>query len=101
MAIWEVPLEAFAYEAITVSGTPIGFTRSVVVPTDSLPGAAAMFSVETATVRFRVDGSDPSSSVGHLLAIGDVITVYGVNNLINFRGVKVGSDASLLVTYMR
>ena len=98
--------QAFAYEELTVSTTAIGPTATVIAP--SIVGAPAhgkameaYCSVETNAVRFRIDGVDPTASVGHPLAAGDKLTVTGYGNIKALRFIRQSADASVKITYSR
>lgn len=94
-------MAAYAYEAITVADTAIGITEALIAKASSMYGrdpVRAIVTVETAQIRFRDDGGTPQSTVGHLLNIGDSITINGPD-LRNFRAIRTGSDsASIKVT---
>jgi len=91
------------FETITVSSTAIGFTATKIKPTTGdfkgMTAVEAFFTVETAQIRFRCDGTDPTSSVGHLLSSGDSVTIRGKNNVNNFKAIRVSSDATIQVSY--
>ena len=92
-----------AYEAITVADSAIGPTLADLTTAelaDRAPVSAALLTVETAAVRFRVDGGTPTSSVGHELVPGESFWVYGhsaVENLLMIR--TTATSASVKVTY--
>jgi hypothetical protein len=56
------------YESISVGGAAVGLTAAKVAGHRSV-----LITVEGATVRFRLDGVDPTTSEGHLLNAGDVL----------------------------
>lgn len=93
---------AFAYESITVSSTAIGCTAATVSP-GGAPGAVrAMLTLESAQVRYRYDGTNPTSSEGHLLEIGETLVLEGAANIDKFKAIRTGStDGTLKVTYER
>ena len=94
-------METFSYEAITVATVAIGFTASKLVPDSATPPGQAFVTVETASCRFRMDGSDPTSTEGHLLQVGDSINVTGTQNLYNFRAIRdTATSATLRVSYL-
>lgn len=94
--------EAFAYETITVSDSAVGFTAGTRQPTSALGAQAALVTVETQPIRIRMDGTDPTATVGHLLQDTDALVITGPNNVIKFRAIRDGgSDATILVTYFR
>ena len=61
------------FETITVAGTAIGATTA----TAQKANYAVFGPLETAQVRWRDDGTAPTSTVGHLLEIGQVLTYDG------------------------
>lgn len=86
-----------AYEQITVSSSAIGLTL-----TDRGAATYAEIMVEGQPIRYRVDGTDPTSAVGHLVNAGGVIRCYGRDALRNFRAIRSGiTDATLTVTLYR
>ena len=61
-------VNCLGYSALTVSNTAVGFTYP--------QGAhGLMATVESANVRWRADGTDPTSTTGHLLSVGDIFTL--------------------------
>ncbi len=85
------------YEAITVADTAIGFTASKLVTAV----AGAFCTLETGQVRFRMDGSDPTSTTGHLLEVGQSFTIYNRAALVNIKFIRTGSTSGALkVTYL-
>lgn len=87
------------YEDITISTTATGFTASKMT-NNGIQIKAVRISVETAGIRYREDGSDPSSTVGHAREAGDEFIVVGYNAIANFRAIRIGAeDATLRCTY--
>lgn len=68
------------YEQLTVANTSIGITAATI---NSM--AACSLRLETAQIRFRLDGTAPTSTVGTLLEIGDVLVI---NNIIDARAAR-------------
>lgn len=97
-----VPMD---YEAITVSSTALGFTATKLLQTDAAfsgfkQARKAFLTLETDQIRFTLDGATtPTSTVGHLLAVGDTLVLNGVEELQRFKAIRVTNDASLKVTY--
>lgn len=83
------------YESITVSSTAIGITGALIT---AIKANRAIITVETDQVRWRIDGTDPTSSEGHLLSAGDVLTLISTHDLNAFRAIRVTGDATLKVT---
>ena len=104
MAI-EKSTQAFAYESITVSTAAIGLTSSKIVPTSgpTRPAFEVFISVEpTNGLRYRMDGTDPTSAEGHALAGGSTLTIQGTKNLQALRLIRSGAaDADVKVSYFR
>ena len=94
--------QADGYEAITVN-TAVGFTSSEIFPTSgqfkSQKCQAVFCTLETDSIRFTLDGTTPSSTVGHLLTAGQNLTILNGHDIVKFRCIKVTSNASLKVTY--
>lgn len=99
----QMTMEAFDYEQITVSSAVKSLTASKVTPTSGPPAKAAYLSVEGADLRYRYDGGAPvGGGAGHLLKDGNSIRLVGINNLVNFRGIRnATTDLTLTVTYER
>jgi len=91
---------AYNTESITVSNTAIGFTDAIINPERRIKPIKAVFVVETAQIRFTVDGRTPTSSVGFLTEIGDIVTINGEHNIEKFKAIRTGStDATIQPIY--
>lgn len=94
--------DAFAGEAITVADSAIGPTSATRAPSGQAPAERAVVTVETASLRYRYDGTAPTSSVGHLALPGEVIVVEGVDNVEDLLMIRTGAtSAAVHVTYER
>ena len=97
-------MAAYAYEAITIDDTTggKGFTAANITRASTHYGSdvkGILITVETAPIRFTVDGTAPTSSIGHLLNIGDIYTCNGEDAL-KFRAIRSTSvSASIKCTY--
>lgn len=94
--------QAFNHEQLTVD-TAVGFTVAKFAPTDGTrPATRAIVTVDpTNPIRWTMDGTTPSSTVGHYL-VNDSITIEGYGNIKAFRMIKQGAtDAGVSVTYLR
>lgn len=87
--------EPFDYEAVTVSDSATGMTSAKSDLADEV-----FITFEGAT-RWRMDGTSPTSSEGHLTANGDVLTLRGRGQIDNFEVIATGSDVDIRVTYLR
>ncbi len=91
----------YDYESIDVGTAAIGLTASILSPDSVAPARGIVLTVETASLRYRIDGGDPTATEGHLLDDGDIVTLYGVNNLYAFRAIRTGVvNARLCVTFL-
>lgn len=82
------------YEQKTVSDSAVGF--------DSIPSNAmkAVISVEDATIRYRDDGTDPTTTTGIIAYNGTVIILQGRESITKFKAIRTGAiDAELNCLY--
>ena len=93
---------AYDFETVTVSSTGIGFTASKYLPSDgSRKATTALLTVEGDSLRFRLDGTAPTAAIGHLVPAGGSLTLEGYDNIKNFRAIRVTTDATVRVSFMR
>ena len=92
--------QAFDYESVTVSTTAVGLTASKFNAYAAYEVKAFM-TLENAQIRWRIDGTAPTSTEGHLLEAGQNLTIEGYKNLSQFRAIRTGTtDGVLKVTYL-
>ena len=102
MAVVEVSYSAYDYEVITVNTVVKSLDAAKIAPSNGAPARAVLITVEDASLRFRLDGSNPTATNGHRLQAGDVLVLVGVNNLRNFRAIRdTGTSATIRVSYLR
>lgn len=93
------PVKWDTHEALTVSTVAKGPTAIIVAGKSY---NQAMISVETAAVKYRLDGYDPTASTGHNLEIGDILILNGRYEVENFRVIRRdAADSTLRITYGR
>lgn len=94
---------AYDYESITVtSSTAVGFTPSKMSPTNGPRAKSVFLTVETDDIRFRMDGTSPTTSVGHIvLSTTQGVTISGEENIQKFSAIGVDNTCTLRVTYQR
>ena len=81
-------------ESITVTSAAIGLTAA------TLAGMIhAHITCESTPVRYWLDATDPSATVGHRLEVGGVIDLDSAHQLANVRFFAVGADATLRVSF--
>lgn len=60
----------------------------------------ATITVETNPIRFTLDGSAPTASLGHLASAGDIIELQSAEEVREFQAIRQGAaDATLMVTF--
>lgn len=87
------PLRTFAFEALAVAGTAIGFTAAT-----ATSAKLARTKVESGQIRYRTDGTDPTATVGVIADVGDTITVYGSADILAIRFIRTGGVSATLST---
>ena len=95
------------YEKLTIDNTVggVGFTSSKILGTASTftPVRAcqeAFCTLETGPVRFTLDGTAPTTTTGHLMNIGDTLTIRNAFDIQNFRAIRTtATSGELFVTY--
>ena len=80
---------AFGHQKLTVDAT----VRALTVPADV---NIATVKVETAALRYRIDGTDPATAEGVLVSAGDTMTVYGRDALDMIKMVEATSTYAVI-----
>ena len=96
-------LSAFDYEDITVATTAIGLT-STEYDIDTVKPTVRMVACynDAQPIRVRLDGSDPTSSVGTQMNDKDIIIIEDYDDITDFRAIRQGGTSSTLrCTYFR
>ena len=91
---------AFDFETITIPSVATPLTASKLA---SSPKPKKVFiTVETATLRYRMDNTDPTDTVGHLLMPTDILVLEGYSQLNQVKFIRTGATSAVLqVTYLR
>ena len=79
------------FESVTVTGTAGGLTTATIAGQRN-----ALITVETAQIRFRVDGTVPTASVGHILNVGDVLELDSTEALVGFSSIRTGGTSATI-----
>ncbi|KKN49969.1 hypothetical protein LCGC14_0637700 [marine sediment metagenome] len=90
------------FATLAVSSTAVGLADASPAINAGATVRRAVITVETDSVRFRTDGTAPTSAEGHILYAADVLEFMDANyesvlNLIQF--IRVTTDAALKITY--
>ena len=92
--------QALDFEQITVANTAIGFTTAKITPASGNPMNRATCYLETAEIRYTVNGTTPTSTVGMIWAVNTEKTLVGHDVLVAFRGIRdSGTSGQLDCTY--
>ena len=84
------------FESITVAGTAIGLTDADMIASGE---DTAVLTTETAPLRYTVDGTTPTSTIGHLAPAGSKITLDSSAELVRFLAIRTtGVSASIKVS---
>lgn len=94
MEIYPIGLKCMGYEQLTVSTTAVSLT----VPAGTI---RAVLVVEDQDIRYRLDGTDPTATVGFLAkAAMEPFELYGNNTLADLSAIRDGgTDGVLSVHY--
>lgn len=86
-----------SFAALAVSNTAVNLPSAI----RTLKVDFAVITVEDDQVRFRIDGSDPTSSEGHLLEVGDQLELHDAQEIQAIRFIRVTGDADLKISVGR
>jgi hypothetical protein len=90
--------DPFAYESITVTGT----AKVLTAGTYTTDAKKAFISIESASVRWRVDGTAPTISEGHLSYPAQTITLNGYAQIARFQVIlATATSATIKITYLK
>lgn len=88
---------SFNFQSLTVSTTAVSPTATV----GDLKAHRAVITVETDQIRFRYDGTAPTSSVGHIMNPGERLIMEGRSNISGLQFIRSSAataDAVLRIT---
>lgn len=90
----------FDFETVTVADSAIGLTASKL--SVSPKPKQAFLTLESGQIRYRIDGTDPTSSVGHIMLPMQSLLLEGYNQLKNFKSIRTGATSGTLsVSFLR
>jgi hypothetical protein len=79
------------FESITVAATAVGLSSATYSGKQ-----ACEFRLETAQVRYRFDGTDPTSAEGVLLEVGDVVSIPNIAAARQTKFIRTGATSGTL-----
>lgn len=92
--------KVLAHEEIIVDGGVKQLTQAIYNPPEGDSAVFAIIHAEGGSMRFFVNGQNPSQSSGALLEDGDVLELPSIYHINDFRVVKALTDpGKLTVTY--
>lgn len=108
LAVLALAAPAFAqsdfstYESVNVTASAVGLTSTTYRPTNQPQMQSCLGRLETAEVRYRVDGVDPTSAEGMLLEPGDLVPLMTNAEMAAVRFIRTtGLSGTLKVTCWR
>jgi len=88
-------LESFDHEILTVTDSVTSLT-----PEKYSDAIRAFMTLETAQIRYWDDGSDPTSSEGHPVNVGDIIILDSAAQIADFKATRTGdTSGKLMISY--
>ena len=90
----------YDFETVTIADTAIGLTASKI---NSTPRPKKIYiTFETASCRFRYDGTNPTSTVGHLFVPTSSLILEGFSQMQNVKFIRTGGTSAVAqVSYLR
>jgi hypothetical protein len=86
-------LRTVAFQQSTVS------TTAVALPAAGESPKRAVITVHTNAIRYRLDGTNPSTTVGHLAPTGTVIELMGPTEIASFRMIRnAAADSEVAIS---
>lgn len=85
------------HETLVISSVALGLT-----PAKYANGVlSAYITVETAPIRFWLDGSNPTNSQGIILTAGEAVELDSIEEITKFRAIAVSTDSTLNIIYSK
>lgn len=95
-ATYVVAQQFATFEQLTVGATAVGISATTINPSGQGQMEQCTARLETAQVRFRWDGTAPTSSVGTLLEVGDVLPPFSTATAIQLKLIRTGGSSGVL-----
>jgi hypothetical protein len=92
--------EAIGFENISVDSGVVSLNAAIYNPPSGQAAARAFITAEAGAMRYRVDGQNPTASVGHPLLDSDFLELESIYLIKNFRAIKhTAAAGKISVTY--
>lgn len=93
---------AFAHEKLTVTTAAKVLSAATYKPTNGTFLTGALITCEDNGIRYTLNGTTPSATVGHILASGGSLQLESEEEIMRFQAYRSASaDAVLMVTYSK
>mgnify|MGYP001561567028 CR=1 FL=1 len=89
-------VQVATFEQLTVATSSIGITTTVLDPAGKPQTQHCEAKLQTAQVRYRWDGTAPTSTVGTPLEAGDILTIDGNDVAKAIRFIRTGGTSGVL-----
>lgn len=87
----------FYYEKVTLSTDAVSRLNQ----TYREDSKGVFVTIETNSIRFRIDGGDPDANDGHVVIAGGNVYLIDSKSVRNLRMIAVGGTATVIVTYYK
>lgn len=96
------PVNFYTITVATTAKTCIDDTAAVLNALLATGGRwSALITTETGGLRWRYDGTDPTTTVGQLLAAGSSMTISGHDLIRRFRMIRDGSTSATVTVQLK
>lgn len=87
------------FERLSIGATAVGLAATTTNPTGRAQMTKCSARLQQAPIYFRDDGTDPTSSVGSPLEVGDVLTITGNTYARTLRFIASTSNSAVLAVH--
>lgn len=95
------PLLVYAFEELSVAASAVPLTAATLAVTGKQKGVRVFCTIAGADIRYRLDGTAPDASTGHIVYDQGTLEVEGIENLQNLQMIAVSGTAKVSVSYSR
>lgn len=92
---------AYAHDQFTVSNTAKGVDEDGVSLTSGPTNCIAVIIYTSTAIRYTIDGTTPTATVGMPVAAGATFIVTGPSNVDNLKLIRQATDSTVDCTYLR
>ncbi len=84
------------FETVTFTNVATSLSATTIRPAGGPVMTTCSGVLETAPIRIRLDGTAPTATVGTPITVGSVVTISGLANLDNFKGIRTGAASGVI-----